>query len=494
MLLGGGGIGPVELWLSLGSVVLPGLGGTLLGYLGLNEIRESGGRLRGLPLAVFATLTWPLIILTGIIVGGPMFVLVPAIKPTVGNTIGRLFVLLLPAGVITFSLWAIHATIRWAGRQPVLRKRGMLKWVFLILFLVGIGIMMVTRSAVDSPEVRRPEPIVTSVAATPETDASPQPIRANFRAAKGQVVVLEVLRREQDPPVPVASFVGYAVAPDDERARFSLLLTPTKPFGSQTNSPAWRLSLVTEDGAQIIGSTEDFGDLISHLPTNHLHSIEPDSSFEIILTRPYPGAETNGLTPRPLLSLGVVSQARGQIGGPQAATAISLGSTNWVESLKQRQAVKPSPRPRPGEVLAYQWLKSSVGTNTTNTIRFTFTSVELRNEGGKQWLEMDYATEVRGDCEEVFRVDGKGFVTRKSALLVTPPDATAVRHQRFEVQIPREVEPSIVAGLRNEFASALVGKSFLVPEGEQRPLLRMPVGNDRDISVAIGAKLRDTIR
>ena len=50
----------------------------------------------------------------------------------------------------------------------------------------------------------------------------------------------------------------------------------------------------------------------------------------------------------------------------------------------------------------------------------------------------------------------------------------------------------LVAELTDEFAQALVGKSFLVPEGEQRPLLRFPVGATGDVSIGIGARLRDT--
>jgi hypothetical protein len=184
LLIGRGGIGPGELWLALGSVALPGLGGTLLGWLGLNEIRESGGRVRGLPLAMFATLTWPLCVLGGLIVGLPMFLLVPAGEPTASHTLGRILMLVLPAGVVTFAFGAIHATGRWATRQPAPQERGVLKWIFIGVLVVGMGAVLVTRryqasvaeaAAAAKGEAIEAEPMIqftfTSVELREEQDA-----------------------------------------------------------------------------------------------------------------------------------------------------------------------------------------------------------------------------------------------------------------------------------------------------------------------------------
>jgi tRNA A-37 threonylcarbamoyl transferase component Bud32 len=148
-------------------------------------------------------------------------------------------------------------------------------------------------------------------------------------------------------------------------------------------------------------------------------------------------------------------------------------------------------RLRSGEVLAHQWLKSPAGTNATNTIRFTFTNVELRQDGGYEWMAMDYATDVRGTCEEVFRIDGKDIVTRKHGLLVTPEGSPPVMRQRFEWRIPAAADHRTSRQLTDSFAEALVGKSFLVPEGEQRPLLRLPVGAADEVRLGIGTRLVD---
>jgi tRNA A-37 threonylcarbamoyl transferase component Bud32 len=145
ILSGHRGLGPGELWLALGSVALPGIGGTLLGWLGLNEIRENGARVRGLPLAMFATLTWPLFALAGLMVGLPMFLLGPNGGAAASHTLGRILMLVLPAGVVTFVFGAIHATGRWATRQPAPQERGVLKWIFIGMLIVGMGAVLVTR-------------------------------------------------------------------------------------------------------------------------------------------------------------------------------------------------------------------------------------------------------------------------------------------------------------------------------------------------------------
>jgi hypothetical protein len=50
--------------------------------------------------------------------------------------------LLVPAGTITFALWAIRAAARWGSNQPPTHRRGVLKWVFLGLLACGIGVLL----------------------------------------------------------------------------------------------------------------------------------------------------------------------------------------------------------------------------------------------------------------------------------------------------------------------------------------------------------------
>ncbi|MCW5553650.1 MAG: protein kinase [Verrucomicrobiae bacterium] len=132
-----GGIGPIELMLLLASVGLFGMTGTLLGWISLSNIRASAGRLLGLPLAGFAALTWPLLLLLGVTVGLPGVILMAPVASSVTGPFWKPLILLVPAGVLTFSIWAVYATARWAGNKSPSKERGVLKWVFLALLLSG---------------------------------------------------------------------------------------------------------------------------------------------------------------------------------------------------------------------------------------------------------------------------------------------------------------------------------------------------------------------
>ena len=88
-------------------------------------------------------------------------------------------------------------------------------------------------------------------------------------------------------------------------------------------------------------------------------------------------------------------------------------------------------------------------------------------------------------------MDGDDLVTRKDSLLVTPEGSPPVMRQRFQWRIPEKLNRTVVAQLSDGFARSLVGKSFVIPEGEQRPLLRFPVGETGYVSVGIGARMRD---
>ena len=154
---------PRELWLSLGSVALPGLAGTLAGWLALNEIRDGRGAVRGLPLALFASLTWPLLALgcaTISLLPSPMMTPMLMLAPGGGfgwtHLPGRFLVLFLPVGVLTFALWAIYATARWVSGKPIAQRRGILGWVFTGVLVCGLGFVLVSRpdgsmSANDGP-------------------------------------------------------------------------------------------------------------------------------------------------------------------------------------------------------------------------------------------------------------------------------------------------------------------------------------------------------
>jgi tRNA A-37 threonylcarbamoyl transferase component Bud32 len=727
--LGGGGLGAAELLLFGVPGALCALAGTILGWMGLVEIQNKRARVRGLPLALFAALVWPLLTLVAVVLGISALTLVPSHQAGWIVLLGRVLSLLLPAGVLTFVVWAIYATARWANGQPISQRRGVLKWVFAGLLLGGVGIVVVINAgnvhlgrgraapsgrwteatgsdrlaagsvellalsrhpsdgtwwrpdgapstegpfenpgvtnlagpgqravefvfrtrglpegastpiyefeghrgasgrsgprvngkavsgghlyaasfplqqetttvhagiAIDPWEtlgsdatregggsrnslVRRGQPWhftfvnaiedrstnttltvlhdiqnhqVRAVAVTTDgqevtsllnsieqdhliatfvglprgkislfhfqarpyrwteikevrlepsnrTVAATNEIRVKLRIAKGQVATLEVLRRDTDPPTPVPFFSGFVVAPDDERGRCEFFLVPAPGLPHQTNPPTWTIKLVAEDGATTSGGFAELGPLIAigSPQPNSVVEFGPGAESELMLTRPYATAETNDVTPCAQLSLSVRTHNRRAVSTrPIESTVVSLGSTNWISSVK---AVPPPAKsgPQP-EVLAYQWRQAPAGTNTTNWVRFTMTSVELRHLPDGRWLGMDYVSDEHGDGERAFRLDGNGFkaVTRTTEFQVGGEDSPPVRHQRVEWRLPDVVKEAEALAFRDTLAKEVVMKSVTVYEGEQRPLFRFPIGTIGDLSVGLGAHLRQAAK
>lgn len=111
-------LGLVAMGLTLFCMFIPGFAGVILGYSGLSAIRASGGKCGGAGFGVFAVLAWPLLILTGIVIG--LAVLAAGMRfgtgfsPTVG---GWLYAITVVAGILAalrLDYLLIRSTWRWA--------------------------------------------------------------------------------------------------------------------------------------------------------------------------------------------------------------------------------------------------------------------------------------------------------------------------------------------------------------------------------------------
>jgi predicted Ser/Thr protein kinase len=123
---------------------LPGLAGTILGWMGLSDIRAHEGKRRGLPLAVFAALAWPLFLLLSTTLVVPFFIAVPGGDIRGAPPSPRFLLLLIPAGTFTFAIWAVRAVSRWGANMPADNKRGVLKWIFAGLTAAGLGFALLS--------------------------------------------------------------------------------------------------------------------------------------------------------------------------------------------------------------------------------------------------------------------------------------------------------------------------------------------------------------
>jgi hypothetical protein len=136
-----GGVKTPFFWMVTAGTGLMGLTGTVLGWIAVSSLRQARGALKGVPFAVFGALTFPVMALAL-----PMVVL-PAMvgfrmsltSSPLSQAIGGLGLWVVPAGMITFALWATHALTRWTSGAAPARRRGVLKWVFIGLLASGMA-------------------------------------------------------------------------------------------------------------------------------------------------------------------------------------------------------------------------------------------------------------------------------------------------------------------------------------------------------------------
>ena len=136
-----GGLSQVEMLLPGAFSTVTALVGTILGWVAMSDIRAHHERLRGLPLAAFGALAWPVVLL----VAGSVLAASPYLYYLRGvNTqmpFAALCLMAVAAAFPTFAIWMVYATTRWASGQPVTQRRGVLRWIFAALVLFGVGIL-----------------------------------------------------------------------------------------------------------------------------------------------------------------------------------------------------------------------------------------------------------------------------------------------------------------------------------------------------------------
>jgi serine/threonine protein kinase len=124
-------------------------------------------------------------------------------------------------------------------------------------------------------------------------------------------------------------------------------------------------------------------------------------------------------------------------------------------------------------------------------LHVTFTSVDLREEDGKEWLALDYAQNVQGPCELVVRTDGQGrnHTTRKSAFAKNVPGGGSVLHQRIQWLLPDDLDKAARSELRATLLRQRLYKTLSLQPGAEQLLFEVPLPNGGVLSASFGAAL-----
>ena len=511
---------------------LPGVAGTILGWMSLSNIRARRGALHGLPLAVFAALTWPLLLLLTATVALPCLILMAPVLTEVARPFWQSLLLLIPAGALTFSIWAAYATVRWAGNKPPAKARGVLKWLFLAL-LVSAGALALWPRLRDQYHPLNsartlaplPEGVVELVALTREpfdsvwwrADGTPanegafekHGVSPQIGKDERAVVFLfrsrDSERREASRTYDIqGAKTWYSGAPPRLNGRIvsgGSFVTATFPESLRATTVRVGVAVdAWETVARDSGTASQSCEFSRYGQTRKVafYGVIEDKSGDTILTL------THNLPEDDVRILAVddrglthVSTTRHTTGERHQFTLLRLSPRRvreyqfqvrpyrWAEFRDVQLAPASS-----GSVRS-PLAKSTVAMEAAASIRFSFLAVELREVDGKRWLAIDYLDEVHGDCQKSFpwesNIPGFKPEVRTSEYAKDPQVSTGVRHQRVEYLLPDSVHGDAVEKLRSNVEQALKQKTHRIGLGEQKPLFEF--GNSSDTALKAWIKV-----
>ena len=272
------GLGPAELAIAATNIALIvglGLGGLLTGLGALHQVRLSGGLIHGLKRALFSTLTWPALTLSGLVA--------LATSASLGGFVvgGRAFAfnfVLTAALALAADTLLVFGVWRWAVVAPGNRRTAdnlVVLGITACLLLVPSSLaaffsgMLPVFQAVHrhaattttsgtpqsgtgtdwmqvtpSPEVR-----LQSGNALPRPTASKRGIAADFVLPPHQAAVFEVVTRSNQVIVPVPRLAAYVVngAAEPYAGKFLWADNPADLDG-QTGLPRWKFGIIGPDG------------------------------------------------------------------------------------------------------------------------------------------------------------------------------------------------------------------------------------------------------
>lgn len=256
-LSGAGGLGPAEFLLMLLAAALFGVPGTVLGWLALGEIRHHPDLARRKPLAGFAALAWPVLVvlLLGVL---PALMISSSEPPPAGV---RILGVLWPIGWIVLAGWLVRATMRWANGGTWAAAAGPAKrgWVVALLVALVVLLLLAVWSPGPSREILGQQVTNAGVQHAGESGvgtSSIGPVQVHFGVPSGQGVLIELITSTRVGVKPVPDSAGYflASAARDASAVYGWMPDPEALTGVPGSLP-WQIVIRGDRGVVMASAT-----------------------------------------------------------------------------------------------------------------------------------------------------------------------------------------------------------------------------------------------
>lgn len=341
---GGSGVNAMSIVPAL-LAIAPAVCGLILGVRAMQEIRASGGALRGLTRSMFGALFWPMIFvlsLTGLATGmgfsamfgsGLLWLLTAAV---VTMAVGEL-------SVIAVWRWAKAIPWRgwgagfWSAEQSTM---AMITAVFLLIPTLGILVPFGSLFLSQSVEGKRSQGPVKTVVEKSYAGWLGERPTVDFAVTipAGQVATFALVRNDGFKAIEVMNLQSYVLASDRQPWAGRVQLGATGEVGANGRQP-WVILMASEEGGKSASGGDLSGDWDFEATATPVSlDLNAKSRHMLTVASPVRGAD-NDHAAKGALSLQVVSLPRAGFGIPEIALSsatVGAGTTNWLESLKRR--------------------------------------------------------------------------------------------------------------------------------------------------------------
>lgn len=325
--------------------LVPGILGFVFGCVAMAEIRQSGGRLRGLGRSLFGTLAWPVTILS-VLIGAAT-----AIGMVRAHGTGLLWLLCAVLSAVVIGVMAVVLVYQWAKGSPARggggqgtnsrRGLGILIGVTASLLLLPVLGTLLLLGLWITPRVERSEGTAAATGMRRVEHRTDDPdwrmgmpeLEQVLLVDPGHAVTAALVRVDEDGEEPVYPFQGFALAGGNRPFHGRVQFGSTAPSGGEDRSP-WILRVESFEGSSATAGGDLPGGWIFD-PRPNLAPLALSDQGQSQTIRLAEGREDG---PMPVLELRIRCESTGAAGLPRGTRTEPLvggGTTNWVEAVRE---------------------------------------------------------------------------------------------------------------------------------------------------------------
>ncbi len=526
------GMGILELLIIGLPVGLAAVAGTILGWVGLVQIRKSHGIQYGTPLALFAAIAYPFGLPALMVIALPALVAFPAGAGP--GWIARFVIFTLIGGLLSALIWGTVAIGRWAGNRPKGEHWSSRSWAVTTVTMVLVMMLLALTASRGRHAEFRPAPQITEISAADRLPAGAVELLAishhpsdgnwwrpdgtawtnapfenpghNVTPNKDQQALEMVFRlpKEYDRTDNVifnvagstGSSGGSAPMQNGERIGNAYFLTALfkKDAVSTTVSVGVPLgdwdTLATTGRVAPADRSFSYQGKAVHVT---LLSVIPDQNGDTVVVISHDVDEKHVRF--------VAVDADGAVMLPVETNRSGGGMTMRFEQTlpNEIQHFRFQARPYRWAVLEDVWLSPREDTPTggglsQRGVRMNFQGVELVNHDGEERLEVVYETE-ENRAMLTWGTAGSfnnGPVDLLGSASVTERlNGPAVIIHKASLQMPSGLDRDVVINALKATREKWSGRSLVVLPGDQHTIMTIDHAPGRSVSLIVGSKLKD---